>query len=175
MKIRRADESDSATIAHIGYISVGDAHRASCSAEDMGHYLSRNYNEDEVWRELSDTGNIYHIIYYGEQAVGFSKIVLNAEHPGIAQKNTTKLDRIYLLQEFHDKKLGFELLQFNIELSKQSGQSGMWLFTWTENHRAVNFYKKVGFAIVGSHMFKVSDTHSNPNHHMFLAYHDMHV
>ena len=100
----------------------------------------------------------------------FSKIILNEVHPNINKQQVTKLDRIYLLKEFFDLKLGCELLKFNIELSKKNNQSGMWLFTWVGNTRAVNFYLKAGFKIIGSHKFKVSETHYNDNHHMLLEF-----
>ena len=79
-----------------------------------------------------------------------------------------KLDRLYLLPEFFDKKLGIELLKHNIELAKKNQQKGIWLFTWIGNARAVNFYNKVGFKIIGSHQFKVSENHSNENYQMYL-------
>ena len=46
----------------------------------------------------------------------------------------------------------------------------MWLYVWTENHRAVNFYNNLGFKIVGEYDFKIFETHSNPNHQMLLSY-----
>ncbi len=46
----------------------------------------------------------------------------------------------------------------------------MWLFVWKENQRAVNFYDKAGFKIIGNYEFKLSKTHSNPNYQMFLKY-----
>ena len=82
-------------------------------------------------------------------------------------ENITKLERIYLLKEFY---LGAELFEYNVRLAKENNQKGMWLFVWVENERAVNFYKKNGFVIIGSHDFKISETHSNPNHQMFLGF-----
>jgi diamine N-acetyltransferase len=168
--IAKASVKDFKLIAEMGRITVEEAHRSSCSAADMNDFLEKNYNETTIQEELKDPKNIYHIIYYNGQAAGFSKIILNAEHPNIQYQQATKLDRIYLLKEFFNLKLGFELLQFNINFSKENQQSGMWLFTWTGNERAVNFYLKTGFKIVGSHSFKISETHSNPNHQMFLKY-----
>lgn len=101
---------------------------------------------------------------------GFSKIILNATHPNIACENATKLDRIYLLKEFQGMKLGFKLLQFNIELAKNNHQSGIWLFTWVGNKKAIEFYLKAGFKIIGSHDFFVTKTRSNPNHHKLLDF-----
>jgi ribosomal protein S18 acetylase RimI-like enzyme len=168
--IRRATENDWKLIVDMGQVSVGDAHRASCSEADMNHYLSTHYNEAAIRKELSDPANIYYILFYNDQPAGFSKIVLNAPHPNVPHKNGTKLDRIYLLSQFHDLKLGHQLLHHNVALSKENGQCCMWLFTWTGNERAVRFYKRNGFTVIGDHMFKVSETHSNPNYHMLLAY-----
>lgn len=168
--ITRGTEKDFKSIVDIGNISVGEAHRDSCSAEDMQEYLETHYNDTAIQEELSNLNNVYHVINYNGKAIGFSKIVLNAAHPNIAQKNVTKLDRIYLLKEFQELKLGYELLKFNIEFSKKNNQSGMWLFTWIGNTKAVNFYLKTGFKIIGSHMFKVSESHYNENHQMFLDY-----
>src|SRR3954470_5903340 len=96
--IKKAKEEDYWTIAKIGKISVGDAHRDSCSAEDMNAFLELNYNEHSVREELKDTGNLYYLIEYNNIPAGFSKIELNAQHPNIDRSNVTKLDRIYLLK-----------------------------------------------------------------------------
>jgi diamine N-acetyltransferase len=101
---------------------------------------------------------------------GFSKINLNATHSNIAGENATKLDRIYLLKEYQGLKLGFELLKFNIDFSKNNNQSGIWLFTWTGNTKAIDFYHKIGFEIIGSHDFYVAQTHYNPNYQMYLNF-----
>lgn len=90
--------------------------------------------------------------------------------PHIQIENVTKLERLYLLKEFYSLKLGLELFNFNLELSKQNNQAGMWLFVWKENQRAVSFYKKTGFKIIGNYDFKLTETHSNPNHQMLLMY-----
>lgn len=166
--IKRAVRDDAQTIVTIGYTAVGDAHRDSAAEADLKDYLDRNYNVDAISKELSDPNNFYFIISYNGQPVGFSKIVMNASHPNIAVENAAKLDRIYVLKEYFGLKLGFELLHYNIEQAKVHNQSGIWLFTWVGNTRAINFYLKIGFKIIGSHHFQVSDTHYNLNHHMLL-------
>jgi ribosomal protein S18 acetylase RimI-like enzyme len=168
--IKKATINDAKAIVSIGKIAVELAHRNSAPPGHVEEYLEKNYTDDVIQQEIRDAANTYHIIYYKDQPAGFSKIVLNAPHTNIPHQNVTKLDRIYLLTEFFNLKLGQQLLQHNINFSKQNNQAGMWLFTWVENKRAVNFYFKAGFTIIGSHMFKVTETHSNPNHHMMLTY-----
>jgi ribosomal protein S18 acetylase RimI-like enzyme len=171
ISIVKATPSHVQTILTIGKISVEEAHRSSCDATVLGQYIEKNYNTHSIQEELKDDKNIYHILYVDDKPAGFSKIILNVAHPNILQKNSTKLDRIYLLSEFFDRKLGLELLQFNINLAKNNNQSGMWLFTWVGNTRAINFYLKHGFQIIGSHNFQVTETHYNLNHQMLLTFH----
>lgn len=140
----KATGRDYNSIVSIGKISVEESHRGSSSAEDMNEFLERNYNSDVIREELNDINNIYYIINYNDKPVGFSKIILNAKHPNIVTENVTKLDRIYLLKEFYGLKLGLELLNFNIELSRNNNQSGMWLYVWIGNNRAIDFYLKAG-------------------------------
>ncbi len=169
ISITKATEEDYKSIAAIGNVAVEEAHRGSCLAADLQEYLEKNYNDDALKAELNDTHNIYHIVNYNGMPVGFSKIVLNAKHPNIEAENVTKLDRIYLLKEFFGLQLGLELLNFNIRLAKSHNQSGMWLFTWVGNERAIAFYDKTGFKIIGSHQFYVTKTYYNLNHHMLLT------
>lgn len=166
--IRKALPSDYRDVAHIGRISVEEAHRDSCSKEDMETFLRETYHDKTIEQELLDPSHSYHILHYDQKPAGFSKVVLNAPHPNISGTNVTKLDRIYLLGEYLGLGLGGALLNFNIEFAKANSQEGMWLFTWTGNTRAINFYHRAGFTIIGSHRFKVTETHYNQHHQMFL-------
>lgn len=166
----RAAEKDAATIVNIGKVSVKDAHLGSCPEEILDAYLSNHYNNEAIQKELAGLNNIYTIITYNDQPAGFSKIIFNAPHPAIDRNNTTKLDRIYLLKEFQGARLGYELLQHNITLAKNNDQSGIWLYTWVGNKKAIEFYTKTGFSVIGSHDFHVAQEYYNANHHMLLDF-----
>jgi ribosomal protein S18 acetylase RimI-like enzyme len=86
------------------------------------------------------------------------------------QKNITKMERLYLLQEYYSLRLGQQLLQYNIDLSRQQGEQGMWLYVWKENERALRFYTKAGFQIIGDGWFHLTEDYANPNWKMFLQY-----
>ncbi|MGB0887909.1 MAG: GNAT family N-acetyltransferase [Vicingaceae bacterium] len=170
MYIKKATITDVQTIIDIGKVAFVESHSTSAPKEVLAHYLNQNFTVEKVKQELADTNNSFHIIYHNNVPAGFSKICFSAEHPNIQLKKVTKLERLYLLKEYYGLKLGYQLFQFNVQLSKKQNQTGVWLFVWTENHRAVRFYKKTGFKIVGKHDFEISETHSNPNHQMLLEY-----
>ena len=116
ISIDRATIEDYKIIVDIGKVSVEEAHRDSSPAKDLNEFLEKNYNHEAIKSELSNEKNIYTIIKVDGRPAGFSKLIFNSEHANIEQKNVAKLDRIYLLREFFDLKLGYELLKFNIDL-----------------------------------------------------------
>lgn len=168
--IVRATINDATLLVHIGKTSFMESHGMSASKEDIDAYVKLKFNESTFLEELQDSNNYFYIIYNNSTSIGYSKIIFDFSHPKIPFKNVTKMERLYVLKEFHHLKLGLELLNFNVQESKNHHQAGMWLFVWTENERAMNFYNKVGFQIIGSHDFKISETHYNPNHQMLLTY-----
>ncbi len=170
MTIIRATEKDYFPIVEIGKQAVFDAHKESCSAEILGEYIETNYSVEAIKNELIDKNNIYHLVSSAKKTLGFSKMILNAAHSNIAIENVTKLDRIYLLDEAIGKKMGYELLQFNIELAKNNEQAGVWLYTWIGNKRAIDFYIRAGFHIIADHNFLVSQNHFNPNYQLYLEF-----
>jgi diamine N-acetyltransferase len=166
--ILRAKVKEFHLLAEIGRTSFIESHGNSADADDINRYLHEKYNDEVIKDELADPKNIYHILYHQDQPAGYSKIIMNTPHPAIPGKNVTKLERLYLLKEFYGLKLGNQLFIRNLELCQNNNQAGIWLFVWKENHRATSFYKKKGFKIIGSYDFQLTETHSNPNHHMFL-------
>jgi ribosomal protein S18 acetylase RimI-like enzyme len=167
-KVRKAILEDCDIIARIGKESFLWAHGKSASKTDIDNYVAKAYNAHEIEKELRNPLNIYHLIYLEHEVAGFSKLVLNTPNPNIKEPNIALLDRIYLSSAFHGKNLGNHLFDFNLTFSKTQNQKGIWLAVWTENHRAINFYQKNGFEIVDKYDYKISETHSNPNHIMFL-------
>ena len=168
--IIKATGSDAQLLANIGKVTFIESHGTSAVADEINTYVNEKYNPDVLRLELDDPKNIYYILYHDKQPAGFSKIILNVPYPAITQKNITKLERIYFLKEFYGLKLGNELFNFNLELSRNADQAGMWLYVWEENHRAIAFYEKRGFKIIGDGDFKLTPTHSNPNYIMYLKY-----
>lgn len=170
ISISQATIKDAQLLSCIGRLSFIESHGSSATAEIVEEYVTESFSLENCIKELSDLKNIYYFIYYNRQPAGYSKIILDTGHPNIKTENVTKLERLYLLKEFYHLRLGLKLTDFNIELSKQHNQKGMWVFVWKGNEQAVNFYKKTGFEAIGEYFFKLTDAHSNPNFQMFLKY-----
>ncbi|MDW5289656.1 GNAT family N-acetyltransferase [Formosa sp. PL04] len=170
VEIIKANATHSKIIVEIGKQAFLESHGHSASKKDIDQYISKTYNKETIFKEFDNNNVHYHLIYSDGIIAGFSKIELNTSNKNISNLPLTKLDRIYLLQAFHGKKLGIQLFHFIVEMSKKQKQKGIWLAVWTENQKAINFYQKMGFKIAGAFDFKISETHTNPNHIMYLEY-----
>ena len=142
--IVRANEKDRQLLSQMAKQTLLESHADSPAAAGLDSYVRENYSEDALKQELRDEKNIFHIIYYNDRPAGYSKIIFNTSSEQRDIKDLAKLERFYLLKEFYGLKLGLELFKFNVELSKKNGQSGIWLYTWKGNQRAIQFYKKNG-------------------------------
>ena len=169
-EIKKAKLQDAKLLAKIGKEAFLVAHGKSASKEDIDNYVSKNFTEDAFTKELAYQKNEYYLIYHKDKVAGYSKIIFNFPNENMTAQNITKMERLYLLEEFYGLGLGKELFDFNIKKSKQHNQKGIWLAVWTENQRAINFYHKMGFKTLGSYDFKISESHYNPNHILYLNY-----
>jgi len=170
IEIVKADVNDSELIAKLGKQTFIESHGHSASKVDINAFVLKYYTTKAVAKEFEDSNVIYHLVKFNDSVVGFSKIELNSPNENIDDSNITKLARLYLLNEYYGQNLGATLFKFNLELSKHKKNNGIWLHVWVENKKAIQFYKKNGFTIVGEYDYQLSETHSNPNHVMYLEY-----
>jgi diamine N-acetyltransferase len=161
---------DAPLLATVGRQTLLESHGHSAPAEVMQAYVDRSFSEAACRAELEDSGNIFYGAFYEGALAGYFKIIMSVPHPAVALQPSTKLERLYLLNTYLDLKLGHQLLQKAIELSKAAGEKSMWLNVWKENGRAIRFYEKQGFVTVGESDFVLTEAHSNPNWVMVVGW-----
>jgi ribosomal protein S18 acetylase RimI-like enzyme len=169
-KIVKATLRDAQLLSKISIRSFLTAHGHSAPKEDIKAYTSQNFAKENFIKELTDSKNQYFLIYQKTKIAGYSKVIINSKNINISDRNVALMSRLYLLEEFYGLNLGKVLFDFNLEFTKQNNQKGIWLAVWIENKRAINFYQKMGFIKVGKYDFKISETHSNPNHILYLEF-----
>jgi ribosomal protein S18 acetylase RimI-like enzyme len=77
----------------------------------------------------------------------------------IKQYRAIELKRIYVLKEYHSKKVGAALMGFALQFASEKQYEAVWLGVWEHNIKAQAFYKKWGFVDTGSsHNFPIGNT-----------------
>lgn len=168
--IRAADKTDAPQLSALGRSTFLAAHTGSATKENMESYLKGKFTRDILEQELDDPKNIFHLLYSEEKLAGYSKIIYGTPHALLPESShICKMERLYISKEFFDKKLGYKLFAYNRELCLRNNQTGIWLTVWVENDRAVAFYDRLGFKIIGEVLFMVG-THQSPNYVMWLEF-----
>lgn len=168
--MRRLTPANAALLARIGGVSLIESHGHSAPAEVMQAYREKSFSEEACRTELMNEQNIFWAVFYNNKPAGYSKIIFDVPHTAVPLQPVTKLERLYLLKEFYNLRLGHLLLQQVIDLSKAKDEKGMWLEVWKGNDRANRFYRKQGFQNIGEIKFVLTDTHVNPAWVMLLEY-----
>lgn len=162
--------ADAEMLSKVGGDSLLQSHGHSAPAEVMQAYVDNNFNVEACRAELSDKTNNFYAVFYNGAPAGYFKTTHHVPHQLVDTQAVTKLSRLYVLNQYFNHKLGQPLLHKAIEISKAAGDRGMWLNVWKENPRAIRFYEKQGFKIVGESLFVLTETHANPNWVMLLRY-----
>ena len=69
-----------------------------------------------------------------------------------------ELARIYLEQSYWGRGLGGELFDECCRIAKSNNCDSVWLGVWKKNERAIGFYKKHRFEIVGTVEFDLASS-----------------
>ncbi|MEO6348110.1 MAG: GNAT family N-acetyltransferase, partial [Aquaticitalea sp.] len=117
--IVRATINDAKLLVRIGKTTFLESHGMSASKEDIAGFVKSKYNELTFSEQLQDSANHFYVLYHNHKPVGYSQLIFDFPHKTIPFENVTKLERLYLLKEFHHLKLGLELFNFNVQESKK--------------------------------------------------------
>ncbi|AXG70501.1 spermidine/spermine N(1)-acetyltransferase [Kordia sp. SMS9] len=170
IRIEKAVIDDLERIAEIGRITFLETYLPNTPKEAVESFVATAFDLDTLRAEFNIESIHYFIIFSDETLAGYGKIELNAQNEMLETPQLTKLERFYVLKEFHGHKLGAQLFNHLVQFSKEQQQRGMWLYVLIANERALRFYTKNNFQIVGEYDFKISETRYNPNYVMYLVY-----
>ncbi len=158
MQIRPANTNDANILAELGAKTFYETFREFHTEKDMQQYIKKAYSVELMTENLSKESIQYFIAFDEDKPIGYLKLIKDASHEKLASEKNIELEKIYVLKEYLDKKVGKELMLQAINFSKQNNFETLFLGVWQENHRAVNFYKKFGFETFTIRTFQLGET-----------------
>ena len=76
----------------------------------------------------------------------------------MVDKDTCKLQRLYILNDFISLKIGSKLQDIILQEAINLNYKTIWLTAYYKNTKGIHFYKKYGFKEIGSIDFYVGET-----------------
>ena len=157
IEIKKATLSDLPIIQNISIQSFTETFAEINTPENMEKYLEESFNTEQLTSEINNPESPFYIAFWETEPVGYLKLNFGNAQTEVIEDSTLEIQRIYVLQAFHGKKIGQLLLDQAIEIAQQEAVEYIWLGVWEENHRAIQFYTKNGFVIFDKHIFTLGN------------------
>jgi ribosomal protein S18 acetylase RimI-like enzyme len=123
----------------------------------MKAYLEEGFSNAKLSAELDNPNSEFYFATLNNTVIGYLKINFGLAQTELKDDKALEIERIYVLQEFHGKKVGQLLYDQAIHLAKEKKADYVWLGVWEKNHRAIQFYTKNGFVEFDQHIFVLGD------------------
>lgn len=125
--------------------------------ENMQKYLEEGFTFEKLTSELLSPNSKFYFASFENKVIGYLKLNFGQSQTELKDDKALEIERIYVLNEYHGKKVGQILYDKAIEIAKHKKADYIWLGVWEENPRAINFYKKNGFEEFDKHIFKLGE------------------
>ncbi|WP_416441420.1 GNAT family N-acetyltransferase [Leeuwenhoekiella sp. A16] len=156
-EIRRVSIDDLDQLQRISKQTFAETFSSGNSEANMNDYLENSFSAKKLQNELNDTNAEIYFVELDKQVIGYLKVNFGQSQTEIKDVNALEIERIYVLSEFHGKKIGQLLYEKAMQISRQRNVDYVWLGVWEENLRAIRFYEKNGFVKFDKHIFKLGD------------------
>jgi ribosomal protein S18 acetylase RimI-like enzyme len=156
IQIRKATVEDAQHIALLGRITFTETFSEYFrDKKDLYEYYEKTFSVSKIKSSLEKENNRYWIAFWNELPVGYAKLKLQSQSEFIKSKRTSQLQKIYVLKEFLDKKIGKLLMGKLMNSFLNSNANHLWLSVLKSNERAVKFYYRNDFKYIGEHLFQI--------------------
>ena len=153
INIQKVTLADLAQLQQIGRQTFSETFSATNTEENMRQYLEKGFSLQKLTAELQNPESEFYFATLNGTVIGYLKLNFGESQTEKQDGKALEVERIYVLQEFHRKKVGQLLCDKAIQIAKNKNVDFVWLGVWEENHRAIQFYTKNGFVAFDQHIF----------------------
>lgn len=151
--IKRATTEDVIALQEISIRTFVETFAEANTKENMERYLADSFDINMLTEELKHPDSRFYFALLGERIVGYLKINCGKAQTEQQNGDAVEIERIYVLQEFHSKKVGQLLYNHAVNEATAENAGYIWLGVWKGNKRAISFYEKNGFRAFDKHVF----------------------
>lgn len=154
--VARRNAATAAQLAALGHRTFQYTFAADNRLEDMASYLAANFSPEKQLAELEDTDTVFLLARMQQELVGYAKLRSNSGLGVESGKNPDQrleIERLYVREDWIGTGLGASLMRRAIEEARQKACRSVVLGVWEKNSRAIEFYRRFGFKVIGQHEF----------------------
>jgi diamine N-acetyltransferase len=153
IEVAEATASDAELLAEFGARTFRDTFAADNTEADMDLYLATAFTPEVQARELSDEGSLFLIARVDGAPAGYTRLRFGDAPACVGGVRPVELARFYADLPWIGHGVGQALMEAAFAVASARGCDVVWLDVWEKNPRAIRFYSKWGFAVVGEQTF----------------------
>lgn len=163
---RAARPEDAGALARFAEVTFRHTFAADNSAADMDAYCAGAFGEALQRAEIEDASLVTLLVEEQGRIVGYAQFGPGAEPECVPGRPAWELRRLYVEPELKGSGMARDLMAQVFESAARGGATAVWLGVWERNPRAIRFYEKAGFAVVGDHVFQLGN---DPQRDLIMA------
>lgn len=157
--IRNATLEDAGWIASICHQQFQVAHKGGILPEDLIYYVDKTFHIAAVEDDIRIADNRYLLaVSPGGQPLGCVKMGPVNLPQAAHLDDALEITRFYVLPEMIGTHVAKALMEGIFDNAATMQITSLWLHVYKKNHRAIRFYEKAGFVIVGEQDFPVRNS-----------------
>jgi len=156
---RQCTPLDVDELREIAYKTYDDTFRHLNTPENMQAYLDMAFERGKLKAELENSNSSFYFLYLNGVLVGYLKLNEGPSQTDLKDPDSLEIERIYVVRSCQGQGLGKYLIREALEIGRRKGKHNAWLGVWEKNEKAIAFYKRMGFRVIGTHEFVMGDDH----------------
>lgn len=127
---------------------------------EFAHFIQKRFSPRVLEDLIQNEPARLLVAYYSGNPVGAAEVHFEGVCP-IDKVVGPELSKLYVLERFCGQGVGFGLLGEVEKELRLKGHTSLWLEAWENNLRAVQFYQRQQYQIIGRADFTIEATYKN--------------
>ena len=142
-------------MAELAAATFRDAFGADNDPADLALHLARSYGVAQQAAELAHSAITTLLAFADGELAGYAQLRPGLPPSCVTPARPLELWRFYVARPWQGRGVAQALMAATIGAARERAGAVLWLGVWERNPRAQAFYRKSGFADVGSQVFLV--------------------
>jgi ribosomal protein S18 acetylase RimI-like enzyme len=123
-------------------------------SDEFANFITKQFSVERLHDLIINNPDTLIVAVYKDNLVGVVEIEFDKKCP-IGNIVAPELNKLYILEWFCGRGIGFQLLREAENIVKLKGINEMWLWVLVTNKRAITFYEKQNFKWIGNAPFQM--------------------
>lgn len=154
--IRAARPEEAGELSAFAARLFRETYSPACRADDVEAYATAAFTSDLQSAELNDPAGATLLAEVDGRLAGYAQLRAGRAPDGVPGERPVEIARFYVDAEWHGRGVAAEPMDAVHRTAAELGDF-LWLSVWEENGRAIGFYRRGGFGVVGSATFRMGE------------------